>query len=374
MQRDAKRRAELRPQGITNLPCKTCEFFRVCGGVQTSRPLLDCFDETCCHKPDCDKVCPNNANFLPLLRDVGGSLDFNDPQPLDQPSLTLPWYIPLIDHRYSRQQPLQWPFVALDTYALFKLTNGRYRAIAESPEELRAAFNLSPATNIILRGVAKEPPLEEYWAYHQTERPADKLARLGISLAVGPNFSLLLDVPRPDSIWNRKRQLMCLMDMAEAGISVVPHLGAICPSDWKFWEDFLTTHNNICYVAKEFETGNRAPREGRKTIRDLAGLQQSLGRPLHPLLIAAAQFVELAAKHFERFTVIDSQPFFKSTFRQKFDSDSDKGRWVKTRTSAGQPLDQLHMDNITQYSSHVEHRVAASKNDYATRGSALPSA
>ena len=82
MRRDAKRRAELRPQGITNVPCKTCEFFRVCGGVQTSRPLLDCFDESCCRKPDCDKVCPNNANFLPLLRDVGGTLDGGDRQPL----------------------------------------------------------------------------------------------------------------------------------------------------------------------------------------------------------------------------------------------------------------------------------------------------
>ena len=86
------------------------------------------------------------------------------------------------------------------------------------PEGLRAAFRLSPDTRIVLRGVADEPPLEEYWAYHKTDRPAEQLAKLGISLAVGPNFSVFLGVPRTDNVFNRKRQLMCLADMAEAGI------------------------------------------------------------------------------------------------------------------------------------------------------------
>ena len=175
MHRDAKRRADLRPQGITNIPCKSCEYFRVCGGVQTSRPLLDCFHETCCHKPDCDNVCPNNVNFLPLLREVGGTLDGGDRQPLHQASIALPRYLPVIDHKYSRQEPLDWPFVAIDTYEIFRLRKGRYRAIADSPDGLREAFRLSPATRIVLRGVADDPPLEEYWAFHKTDRPAEQL-------------------------------------------------------------------------------------------------------------------------------------------------------------------------------------------------------
>ncbi len=374
MHRDAKRRAELRPQGIPNVPCKTCKFFRVCGGVQTSRPLLDCFDESCCRKPDCDKVCPNNSNFLPLLRDVGGTLDAGEPQPLHQAAIALPRYLPVIDHPYRRREPLNWPFVAIDTYKIFKLKKGRYQAIAEDAEELRAAFRLSRDTRIVLRGVADEPPLEEYWAYHKTDRPAEQLARLGISLAVGPNFSVFLGVPRTDNVFNRKRQLICLTDLAEAGIGVVPHLSAVTPSDWKFWTNFLSTHNNICYVAKEFETGNRSPKEGRKAIRDLASLQHSLGRPLHPLLIGATQFAELAAKHFERFTLIDSTPFMKAVHRQGFDLDAHPGPWVRSPTTVGQPIDQLLADNITRYSSHVEGRVSASRSDYATVGLALPSA
>jgi hypothetical protein len=373
MNRNAKRRAELRPQGITNIPCQSCVFLPVCGGVQTARPLLDCFYETCCRKSDCDKLCPNNVNFLPLLREVGGSLVFDDSHPLPQATIALPRYMPVIDHGYRRQEPLDWPYVAIDTYEIFKLKKGRYRAVADSPEELRAVFKLSAATRIVLRGVADDPPLERYWEYHKTERPAEQLAKLGISLAIGPNFSMFLNVPRPDNVLNRKRQLMCLVEMAEAGISAVPHLSAVTPSDWKFWATFLTTHSNICYVAKEFETGNRPPKEGRKAIREMANLQQTLGRALHPLLIGGTQFTEQVARHFDRFTVIDSTPFVKAVHRQGFDLDAEDGPWVKSPTVLGQPIDQLLLNNISQYSSFVESRVSSARSDHAAR-IALPSA
>jgi hypothetical protein len=287
----------------------------------------------------------------------------------------LPPYIPVIDHRYGRQGLLDWPFVAIDTYEIFRLRKGRYRAIAESPEALRAAFRLGPATKIILRGVADDPPLEEYWAYRKSDDAAGQLAGLGISMAIGPNFSQFLGVPRTDNVFNRKRQLMCLAEMAAAGLSVVPHLGAVAPSDWAFWESFLKTHTSICFVAKEFETGNRSAKEGRKAIRDLATLQQAAGRTLHPLLIGAAQFVEQAARHFERFTIIDSMPFMKAVYRQTFDLDAGKSHWVKSLTLAGQPIDSLLADNLAGYSGYLECRIAAAKRkDYADSRILLPSA
>jgi hypothetical protein len=375
MNKEAKRRAELRPHGITNIPCQRCEFFPVCGGIQTSRGLFNCFDESCCHREDCDKVCPNNRNFLPLLREVGGDLATNRLGELGQASIVLPHYIPVIDHRYRRQGSLDWPFVAIDTYKIFRLRKDKYRAIAESADALRAAFRLSPATKIILRGIADDPPLEEYWAYRKADQAAGQLARLGISMAIGPNFSTFLGVPRTDNVFNRKRQLICLAELAEAGISVVPHLGAVAPSDWRFWETFLKQHARIFFVAKEFQTGNRSHKEGRKVIRDMAALQQAVGRTVHPLLIGAAQFVELTAQHFERFTIIDSMPFMKAVYRRTFDLDSAEGPWVKSFTLTEQPLDAILTDNLGGYSSYLEYRIAAAKKkDHAVASVALPSA
>jgi hypothetical protein len=373
MTREAKRRAELRPHGITNVPCRTCEFFKTCGGIQTDRPLLDCFHETCCKKNDCDRLCPNTDNFLPLLREVNGDLNVDSLGPFPQATIALPRYIPVIDHGYRRKQPLDWPFVAIDTYEIFKNKKGKYEAIAETPEGLREAFKLSPATRIVLRGVASDPPLEEYWEFHRTARPAEQLAKLGISLAVGPNFSMFLNVPRTDNLFNRKRHLMCLSELAAAGISVAPHLGANTPADWQFWGAYLKKHLSIFYVAMEFETGNRTPKEGRKAIHDLANLQQSLGRELHPLLIAATQFADLAARNFERFTLIDSNPFLKTMFRRGFDPAAVGSRWVKSSTPNGMPLDDLLLENISRYSRFVEDRVLLPKPDYAA-GVVLPSA
>jgi hypothetical protein len=98
-----------------------------------------------------------------------------------------------------------------------------------------------------------------------------------------------------------------------------------------------------------------------------------------PLLCSATlrhhQFVEQAAQHFERFTIIDSMPFMKAVYRQAFDLDADKSRWVKSLTLAGQPIDSILADNLAGYSSYLECRaVAAKKNKYADSRISIPSA
>jgi hypothetical protein len=319
-------------------------------------------------------VCPHNANFIPLLREVGGTLEVDMQHPLHQASFIMPWYIPVIDHGYSRQEPLKVPFAALDTYKLFKLKKGHYQAIADNAEELRAAFKLSRDTRIILRGIAKDPPLEEYWAYRKIDRVPEQLAKLDISLVIGPNFSMFLDVPRLDPIFNRKRQLICLAELADVGISVVPHLSAIMPGDWNFWRQLLTTHSNICYVAKEFQTGNRSRSEGQKAIYNLSSLQQAVGRSLHPLLVGGMQHVELAATAFSRLTVLDSRPFMNAVSRRSFDLDAEHGYWVNTPTGKGQAIDHILRENIARYGSYVDSRIAAAMSEYANGATALPSA
>ena len=243
----AELRRDLRPHGVVAPGCYDCPFFGDCGGAESARSLFTCFDNTCCGDGSCDNVCPRKPDFLERLREVV-ALRFDDVPLLKQVPVRLPCYIPLIHHGYKRTRPLKWPIVALDTYELFRVVDGKYRTVADSPRELRARFALDPATKIVLRGTARDGPLERYWSYRRRDRAAEQLAGLGITLAIGPNFSHFLDVPRTDNLFNRKRQLICIGELHGAGLLTVPHLNAVAPGDWDFWSRYLATNPEVYIV------------------------------------------------------------------------------------------------------------------------------
>ncbi len=368
-------RDELRPHGANAPGCPKCVHFRECGGFEPSASLFntDCFRANCCkfavsrEKPcDCDNVCPHNERYLDYLAEVGG-LTFASLTPLSQKVVELPRYVPLVHHRYCHRKPLSWPVVALDTYQVVKLRGGRMEAIAENPDGLREQFGLAPSTKVILRGVADDRPLERYWSYRRRDNVPAQLARLATILAVGPNFSHFLDVPRTDNLFNRKRQLICLGEFTNAGLNPVPHLNAAQPSDWRFWQRFLAENATISHVAVEFETGNRSPKEGKKVIGHLSAIQRFLGRPLWPIVIGGTQYLESFAEHFRDASFIDSTPFVKATRRRKFLRLGSRPQWEEGFTLVGQGVDAILTENLGRYTDSVVQRWDASK-----RGTGAP--
>jgi hypothetical protein len=296
------------------------------------------------------------------LREVRG-LRFDDLTAIVQRPIELPKYIPVIDHPYVRSTPLDWPVVALDTYKVLRLKNGRYQAIAKNAADLRRAFCLASTTKIILRGVAKDPNLERYWSYRRYENVPEQLARLDISLAVGPNFSHFLDVPRPDNLFNRKRQLICLEEFSQAGIAPVPHLSTSGHSDWTFWKSYLIENATITYVAAEFQTGNNNVHEGQKKIDEIARLRDSIGRSLHPLIIGGARFVKCVSRRFKTFSIIDSSVFMKALHRQLFDGSAGHDSWRDIRTPKGQHLDDVLSANLRNYAKWISQRSVLSRQE-----------
>jgi hypothetical protein len=315
-------------------------------------------------------VCPNNPNYLELLREVGG-LTFHDLPAVLQVPVEMPRYVPLIYRRYVQQIKVNWPTVALDTYEVVKLERERLEAVAQCPDSLRRTFGLAPDACVILRGVAGDRPLERYWSYRRRDGVPHRLARLGVTLVVGPNFSHFLDVPRHDNLFNRKRQLLCLAEFVAAGLNPVPHLNTAQPGDWRFWTRFLAANPSISVVAVEFETGNRSRRQGERVVKELVKLQQAASRRLHPLIIGGTQFLEGIAKEFLTATFVDSTPFMKTVYRQLFVSVSPTGkhRWRKSPTAPAESLDNLLAQNLRVYSDWLDQRwqtVAAGKVQIAT--------
>src|SRR5581483_6651082 len=102
---------------------------------------------------------------------------------------------------------------------------------------------------------------------------------------------------RTETLANRWRQLKCLEEMQAAGLSPVPHLSAVQPPDWEFWRSYLHERPGIRFVAVEFQTGNRHPRQGWRVIEQIAGILDAIRRPLHLIAIGGGQYAaRLAAR------------------------------------------------------------------------------
>jgi len=359
MSTNAELRDKLRPKGVTSSKCKSsCFLFEQCGGIQPEHPLFDdCFDLFCCHKKDCDNFCPYNSEFQSRLREIGG-LGTKGLEPIIQTDVPIPIYIPMVHHASSRRDSLEAPVVALDTYQVFRLSGDTYGPIENDPISLRKRFGLAESTRIILRGTAKDPAIERYWSYRRKDSIPEKMLELGIDLVISPNYSHFLDVPRPDNLFNRKRQLLCLSEFAKAGITSIPHLSANTARDWQFWAKYLKLNSEVKFVAKEFQTGNKKRTEGEKTIRFMSLIQDQIGRKLHPIIIGGAQFVESVSGQFDNFTIIDSRPFMNAVHRHNFRlSDDNRQSWEGGYRLIGQKIDDMMNNNINGYSSWIESRV-----------------
>jgi hypothetical protein len=355
MNANARLRLDLRPPGPISVTCPQCFLFGPCGGLRNGRPLLNCFDQFCCEDKKCDHVCPYKPDdFRRRMWEIGG-LRFDDIPPLRQEPLSLPRYVPMVHHASRRSGVLKVQIVALDPYKIFGLRAGKYSAVPNEALTLRRHFKLADDARIILRGTAKDRFLERYWSYRKTDDVARQVAGLKVSLFIGPNYSHFLDVPRSDLLFNRKRQLVCLAELSEAGVSVAPNLSAVMPSDWDFWSAFLRDRPQLAHVAVNFQTGYRSRAEGLKAIDRVRRMQDEIGRGLSLLLVGGTQYLRDVAGKVASFTLIDSQPFKQSVYRKLFRPDQRRRRrWEDSWTMAGQPIDEIMQRNVEGYASWVE--------------------
>lgn len=359
MNTNARRRLELRTLGVVSPACQSCFLREPCGGLPNGNLFLDCFTQFCCGGGQCDNVCPyNRDDYRRRMFEIGG-LRFDDLPPLRQRPLGLPRYVPMVHHGYRRSGPLGAATVALDPYMIFSLRDEKYTAVASGPTGLRRHFKVAEDARIILRGTAKDRFLERYWERRRSDEVARQVASLNVSLFIGPNYSHFLDVPRTDHLYNRKRQLMCLSELSEAGVSVAPNLSAITPADWDFWADFLKANTQVLHVAVNFQTGYRTRKEGLKAISRVVQMQDEIGRGISLVLVGGAQYVKDVAGRTTSFTLIDSQPFKQSLYRKRFRPDRSRRRWEDTWTLEGQPIDELMQQNVEGYAAWVERQDAS---------------
>lgn len=343
------------PMVVTS--CGECAFREECGGLPGQQVIGGCFARCgveCGGPAVCKWICPAKPSFVDDEREVQG-LRPRLPR-LHALARELPSYVPVICHGSSREGRLAHPVVALSIQDIFSGGGrGSYGAFLSSSDSLRDRFRLEGAVDVLVVSVARDAVLEKFWALHDTARAIEKLSAANVVAVTVPNFSSFDDAPRTYTLWNRRRMEIVAEELTRAGIAVVPHLNSAQREDWDYWFNFMSASAGLKFIAKEFRTGLRRVRNGRKALYELADLQQRLGRELHPILVAGAQYAAEASRHFTRVTVVDSQPFMKTMMRHR---GTPTGTWYPSPRSG--PLDELLEENISAHSMHIAHELRRS--------------
>ena len=117
---------------------------------------------------------------------------------------------------------------------------------------------------------------------------AEIFADLDIAAITPPNFSFFLDVPRPHSLYNRKRMLRVADEFLRHGIPVAPHLNATNEADWDFWISLFRDSPELSVYCKEFQTGNHLKQHYERSVAQDAACSGS-GWPAIPSFISSWQ-------------------------------------------------------------------------------------
>jgi hypothetical protein len=365
--------------------CSGCGLATPCGGLGKSADLFGCFDRCRsrrttlrvdsrgrpfvgavsrtvphCANGDCDWTCPNNPDvFAARWAEVGGLLDFSHEPYLRLDGSTWPCYIPMIRSGPCRRTPLNCSFVALSLYESLRVLragNGRYEPTGAV--NFRRRLALRDDCKILLVGVGPDATIEGFYRkYRQLDLPRI-FAGLGLTAITPPNFSYFLDVPRPHSLYNRKRMLRVADEFLREGVPVAPHFNATNEADWDFWIDLLRQSPGLSVYCKEFQTGNQFRRCYAGTVEQMLRVQDRIGRPLHALLVAGKKTLPGLLPGLQSrqgsFSVIDSDPSMKTNHRQILGDDGSKS----ITAVAGACLSRLLDHNITVQRRLVDQRVA----------------
>lgn len=312
--------------------------------------LRGCFQrcDSHCRVHGCDVVCPSVPLLLgQLFGDVGGICVPPRRRLVGFDPKALPYYVPQINHGWQRTQPLHEPWVTVPLYVVAgRDVRQRYNVRFKSGDELRAALRLAPQTKIIVTSVTPDCYIEDFWAEHNVKQIPAKLADLGISAMTVPNFSFMLDVPRTNSLYNLSRIFRAAEAISKVGIATILHLNASTKKDWQRWLGVLQEQSHLSCVCLEFQTGASHRDIGDNYFAGLVNLQNSLGRALHPLVLAGAGRLVQLRDNFASFTAVDATPFIKTMKRQSLCFAKGFWKWRRKSTPIGGSLSRRLAKNI----------------------------
>ena len=348
---------------LNSIGCSGCRSLPTCGGWRDNPDdFFGCFDQCRivryangrpgCAAGTCKITCPNNPRLFRLrTMEVEGLENTRCGPLLPLPPTSLPAYIPYLRSGLPQSNTLDVRCAAINLYeAIRKLrTRGTPTGYQEmSAVDFRRKLRLRDDCQILLVGVAKDPPIELFWSRFTKAGFASLLAPLNILGVTVPNFSFALDVTRYEHLYSRRRIMVLAEKFSAAGIPVAIHINAANRKDWDVWGDVLEANPTQHTICQEFETGLAAHDAAQREMEWMHRLEQRIGRKLHPVMVSGGHHIPLFDYYFKNYTIVSATPYMRAVNRFKAEGWSQSGRphWQSVPSQPGECLTNLLKHNI----------------------------
>lgn len=337
--------------------CLGCQTQPDCGGIRNRTGAFNCIKYCECRDPrKCDIVCPRNPDRLAgREREVRGFGLENVPRVPPVPRVRIPAIVPMLYHSSLRSEPLRADAVAVPLHQLFDFRTGGMTV--KNRAALDERFMIQPGTKLVIDGVNQDHLIEPAWGIGRANRLVERLAELCPALITVPNFSMFPDVPRWDNLHSIKRIALLWAEFTDAGVPTSLHVNARTRRDFERWAAFISDRPEVEVLSFEFGTGAGFLERGRWFVRELTRLADRAGRPLD-LICRGGRFLDDLGKAFAHVSIIDTTIFMKTVFRWRLDSERT-GKWVKTMSLQGAPIDRLFQANCDARSKNAPEVVEA---------------
>lgn len=329
------------------LGCSGCPDLASCGGMQVSAPIFSCMDHCNCDRATCQKVCPNNKNFIERVHEVRG-FEFDDIESrATNPLVPLPRFAHLLYNHPKVKSNIELPVAAIPLSAVFNKSGRKGTPLTR--QEIERRFRLSPGVQLILSGAELDHRIEKFWGI--TTGRAEMLAGirdLNPLIVTTPNYSVGLDGPRHEAMHSLKRILLSWSELHEAGLRTALHLNAVTDRDYERLAEFLAYHTEINAVSLEYETGAAIQEQGTYHAEQLHRLVQRIGRAPHLMFRGDADWIAKLSKTFPSITLLNGSASIRTRKRRRAIYTDGVVRWVSNPTAKGDYLDELLQHNFAR--------------------------
>lgn len=306
------------PVPAAGCDCASCPFFT--GNDHAIEPICSGCNTSCAYC-GCDRVqgadgcrqcpirCGSRVDIAAWMRDVGGTLAFDDIETAPRIPPDLPAFVPQVDgHDIPRfDAGLAWPAYAIGLRRVFSPKS--HRIVPKfAGRTAREALTLGVQQLAVLVGYGEDPLVEAFWTRRHELAPL--LAEQQWDLVLACNYSLYGNQPRAEHLLNFRRNLLLAHELNQAGVPAVPNLYWFRPEDLERYEAWITDTSPPA-VAVNLQTFRKDTSWQQLALPGLAFLASALGQDCRVILTGTSRrrrIRQLHALFGQRLVLVSQNP------------------------------------------------------------------